>query len=515
MTIILLLLLTLCGCTKEEAIATDVEIKHEDGFQVTIKKWTDEEGKQFVFLPSYYNGTYESNGEVQYVQSENVATLYINTESGSMDSIHEDKEYRESAEAYLYTQDGTLDFNTTACSLKGRGKTTWELFEKKPYQLKLEESANLLGMGKGEKWILLANAFDETNLRNKFIYALARENDFCYAPECEFVDLYLNGEYRGLYLLAERVEFGEDRLNVDAEEAYMCNVEVSARWDELDNAFRSASDRAVEIREPDDPTEQDYERITEIVNVMEDAIFYPEKEPFLEDMIDIDSWAYKYLIDEIMENGDADIASSYFYYADGKIYAGPLWDYDNTLGVSTRNQNPCTFLAKSGYQYINHETPYYDALNANEVFYNRMVELYKTKMLPALQEKIETELLEEEELISNAVAMNRIRWANAFDAQNSEIRDVQGIVDYLGKRIKFLNTAWLAGETYYTIQFEPYVIDMYATPETYAGSYAVKPEEYFTGIIEDGVVWIDCETGERFDPSKPITRNMTLRLEVQ
>ncbi len=133
MTMILFLLLTICGCAKEE-VGTDVAIKHEDGFEVIIKKWTDEEGKQIVFLPSYYSETFESTDQVQYMKSKNVAALYINTESGNMDSIHGDKEHREASEAHLYRKDGTLDFSTTECSLKGRGNTTWELFEKKPDQ---------------------------------------------------------------------------------------------------------------------------------------------------------------------------------------------------------------------------------------------------------------------------------------------------------------------------------------------------------------------------------------------
>ena len=437
-----------------------------------------------------------------------------------MDAIHQDKSYRESVEVVLYTADGELNYSTEAASLKGRGNTTWELFEKKPYQLKLDTAADLLGMGAGKKWILLANAFDETNLRNKLVYDIARENEFVYAPECEFVDLYLNGEYRGLYLLAERVEFGEERLNVEADEKYMCNLELAVRWDSLDNAFLTNLGRAVEIREPDEPSENDYDRISEIVQAMENLILDSDANQSLSEIIDIDSWVYKYLFDEIMENGDADIASSYLYYADGKIYAGPLWDYDNTLGVSTRNQNPCTFLARSGYTYVNHGTPYYDALYEREEFYNRIVELYQAEMLPAIQEKMQ-KLLEEEKLIAKAAEMNRIRWAEAFEEQNAEIADVQGIIDYLEKRITFLNTAWLDGIEYYTLQFEPYVLDMYATAKSSAGSYAVKAGEYFTELAaleqaaEENAVWIDYDTGEAFDPEKAITRNVTLILKRQ
>lgn len=517
------LILSAAGCSAQES-EPYIQIRNSNGTETEILSWEDEEGVRHLFLPSYCESaevSVKKRGDttnVQYHQSSNVATLFVNTESGSMDAIHADKEYREAAEVKLYTDEGILDFSTSECSLKGRGNTTWEYFDKKPYQLKLDEPADLLGMGNGKKWILLANAFDETHLRNKLVYDIARENDFCYAPECEYVDLYLNGEYRGLYLLTERVEFGEDRLDISAEEKYMCNIEYAVRWDSLENAFLTDHGRAVEVREPDEPSQEDNLRIKEIVQQMEDIILDSEDTDLLEETIDIDSWVYKYLIDEIMENGDADIASSYFYYADGKIFAGPLWDYDNTLGVSTRNQNPCTFMARSGYKGGEHETPYYDALYEKEEFYERMVELYRTEMTPVITEVIHSYLPEEEEKISEAVTMNRVRWREALDEQNSLITDAEGLADYLEKRMEFLDTAWLDGEEYCTVQFQPYVIDMYATKDTYAGSYAVKKGTSLSELLQpliteaEDVVWVDSETGEVFEPEQIITEDITLRI---
>ena len=372
-------LLLACGCSAEKEQDTKE-------YNIELTAWEDEDGLQHAFLPSFCEESdvtvkTENETEIQYHQSSNVAALFINTESGNMDAIHADKEHKEDVEAILYTADGEVDFTSTDCTLKGRGNTTWDFFEKKPYQLKLDEKADLLGMGEGKKWILLANAFDETHMRNKLVYDLARENEFCYAPECEYVDLFLNGEYRGLYLLAERVEFGDDRLNVSADEKYMCNVELASRWDTLDNAFLTEQGRAVEIREPDEPEEEDFTRIQSIAQQLEDAIVSQKEDTSLNDVLDLDSWVYRYLIDEIMANGDADIASSYYYYADGKYYAGPLWDYDNTMAVSTRNQNPDIFLARSGYNGGEHETPYYDGLCEQDEFYERMTELYRTRYI--------------------------------------------------------------------------------------------------------------------------------------
>ncbi len=552
---IFLFSLIFCAYIKDREQLSSFQLQFQVGDE-TILSWHDGGEMLYVFLPSYcdmrevsfkkelgqqvkiddialkddmtmeefeidyvYNiALRDYRGKIQFCKSDHVATLFIDTESGNMDAIHQTKGYREDAKMRLVRSDGSNDYSTDACSLKGRGNTTWDLFEKKPYQLKLEEAANLLGMGTGKKWILLANAFDETNLRNKVIYDLARVNAFCMAPECEYVDLYLNGEYRGLYLLTERVEFGEERLNLRTEDgAFMCNIEYAQRWDTLDNAFMTELGRAVEIREPDEPTHLDYTNIKSEVQKLEDFIVSKE-DVKLSSVIDVDSWVYKYLFDEISENGDADIASSYFYYKDGLFYAGPLWDYDNTLGVSTRNQNPHAFLARSTIKSANNQTPYYDALYENDEFYQRMTELYRTQVAPAFMHLIEEDLFEREAFLQYASTMNGIRWASAFEEQNAVVEDAKDLADYLRQRIEFLNRVWIEGEDYCVVQFEAYAIDMFATENTYATSYVVKCGERFSNIAVPQITenknftWVNSETGEIFSPDQIITENITLSL---
>ena len=103
---------------------------------------------------------------------------------------------------FLYQQlclmdtEGKTDYQGELDEISGRGSGTW-FFEKKSYNLKLNGSADLLGMGAGKKWALLANVIDESQLRNKLIYDFAREigSYSGFAPNCEHVDVYLNGTY--------------------------------------------------------------------------------------------------------------------------------------------------------------------------------------------------------------------------------------------------------------------------------------------------------------------------------
>ena len=98
--------------------------------------------------------------------------------------------------------------------IRGRGNSTWGP-DKKPYKLKLDKKADLLGMGSDKHWILLANYYDISMLRNKFTYWLGNVLGLEYTPKCEFVNVVMNGKYLGSYYLSEQVRVGKNRVNID------------------------------------------------------------------------------------------------------------------------------------------------------------------------------------------------------------------------------------------------------------------------------------------------------------
>lgn len=138
----------------------------------------------------------DSMGSVTFVRSGNVAAIYLDVASGSMDYIHEDLDHSESGRIRVYKADGSPDYSGRVKSIGGRGQSTWGA-AKKPYSVTLSDRADLLGMGKAKKWILLANAYDSSHLRNKIVLDASAAVGPPYTPECRWVDLYLNGEYAG------------------------------------------------------------------------------------------------------------------------------------------------------------------------------------------------------------------------------------------------------------------------------------------------------------------------------
>ena len=99
--------------------------------------------------------------------------------------------------------------------VQGRGNSTWRDPDKKPYKFKLSKKTDLFGMGKNKNWALIANRFDNSLVRNRMTYWLGAAIGMEFTPQCIPVDVVMNDEYYGSYLLAENVKVDESRLAID------------------------------------------------------------------------------------------------------------------------------------------------------------------------------------------------------------------------------------------------------------------------------------------------------------
>ena len=145
------------------------------------------------------------------VRNSGLPVVRINTVSGE---DPKDKEtWLEGSTIRIEKADGTLDYEGQF-SLRGRGNGTWAM-PKKPYAIKLEDSSKILGMPKHKRWILLANWGDRTLLRNVAAFWLAEHTEsLAWTPRGQFVELVLNGTYRGNYFLCEQIKINKNRLNI-------------------------------------------------------------------------------------------------------------------------------------------------------------------------------------------------------------------------------------------------------------------------------------------------------------
>ena len=146
---------------------------------------------------------------LRILQSEHLASVHLSTQSGSMDYIQKEKGNEEEGWAAIVNADGTVDFSGAFSSLRGRGNYTW-LLDKKSYSLDFWQEENLLSLGEDSRWVLLANASEDTHMINRMVFELMREAGIAGVQNSTWVDLYLNGEYAGNYLLSQKVKPQED-----------------------------------------------------------------------------------------------------------------------------------------------------------------------------------------------------------------------------------------------------------------------------------------------------------------
>lgn len=241
--------------------------------------------------------------------------------------------------------------------IRGRGNSTWSV-DKKPYKIKLDKKADLLGMGKNKHWVLLANYYDNSLLRNKITYWLGSQLNMPFTPKSEPVDVVMNGEYYGSYFLCEHVRVGETRVNIDDLEAnedamhetqepfitggYLLSLEPYGN--EEKKSFKTKKSNTFLIESPsfeDYYNETQYNYIKNYVQSVEDAIygknFKNEKGVSYSDLMDVASTVYYYLIQEFSMNGDGYVSTSTYLYKprNGKLFWGPLWDFDYVAWGST------------------------------------------------------------------------------------------------------------------------------------------------------------------------------------
>lgn len=224
--------------------------------------------------------------------------------------------------------------------IKGRGNATWAQI-KKPLQIKFRQKVDLLGLGPRKKWILLANYADWTNLRTDTAFYIEKMVGEKYAYRGDFVELFVNDDYQGLYYLTRGIEVGKNA--VDLRDPYGVLVELDNVYGQAEKLYYTTNNGeylTVKDIVNDDNGAIAMEDFVASFNALEEAVKNRDYNA-INELIDVKSFAEYYLIEELMLNTDAYYTSQYFY-KDGlndKIHAGPAWDFDISLNNYRRGQD--------------------------------------------------------------------------------------------------------------------------------------------------------------------------------
>lgn len=215
--------------------------------------------------------------------------------------------------------------------ISGHGNSTW-VQPKKPYDLKFEEKVDLLGIGKAKKWVLLANYLDDTQIRNDIAYYIGGMLGEEWEQNGEFVELFVNGDYRGLYYLVQKVEIGKNLIDISDSLGVL--VELENLYSVREVCYVTYDDECLTVKDLVDEGNlaQAMQDFLESFNKLKIAAEEGDYEK-IEDLIDVESFAKYYLVNEFTSNPDA-YSTSWYFYKDGsgdKIHSGVYWDYDLAL----------------------------------------------------------------------------------------------------------------------------------------------------------------------------------------
>lgn len=263
--------------------------------------------------------------------------------------------------------------------IETRGNSTQD-FDKKTYSLELRDaqgqdsSASLLGMGKEEDWILHAMVIDKSLLRIPFTFSLARSAGH-YASDWRFVELVIDGDYRGVYLLCERIKRDNDRVDIakltpsdltgdqvtggyilridwleDQPAGFTSNYE-SQSGDPMFFQWYYPKANAIQ------PAQAAY--IQNYMNLFETAVFSPTFHDATgthwSHYADLTSFVDFLIVNEVSKNSDGYKLSSYVHKdkesKGGKLKAGPIWDFDQSYGVS----QVCSCDDYTGWTYLQNQ----------------------------------------------------------------------------------------------------------------------------------------------------------------
>ena len=327
--------------------------------------WTVD-GK-IVSLANPYVATITSNMDVvanfadKYPQLTTVPTIYINTEGGVPVVSKDDY-----VNAYVSVRGAANEednITEVLTEIKGRGNSTWGM-DKKPYRLKFDKKIKFLGNAAKEKnWVLLANYADKTLMRNALAFETARNMfEFGFTPSVTFVDVVLNGENLGSYMLTDQVEVKSKRVPVtEQDETTTINdpeitggylIEVDGFADSEISWFQTTKGMKVTIKYPkDDEINSDQSSyISNYTQQMENALFssnYTNAETGWRKYIDEASMVDWYIACELFGNSDA-WWSTYMYKERNDVFKfGPLWDFDIAFNNDDRLGNATQKLMRT------------------------------------------------------------------------------------------------------------------------------------------------------------------------
>ena len=284
---------------------------------------------------------YESKGDEQnegnFYQATNIPLIVVNTE-GTID-------FRKKTEQTQCTitiiNNGKISTKQTG-KIRIRGNSSKDL-EKHAFQINLDKKEKILDMpAKAKKWVLLANHMDKSLIRNLVAFKISSLLGQKYSPACKSIDLIVDGDFEGNYIICDKIEKGKGRVELDSmDETYneYPNItggylmEIDGFADQEPYHFTSKKGVKVTIKYPD-TTNQQNSYLKNWFDSIEENIYNNQNV----DNVDLETFSQFFILNEFCADIDS-VWSSYYITKqrnDDKMHFGPAWDFDLSLDNDNR-----------------------------------------------------------------------------------------------------------------------------------------------------------------------------------
>ena len=304
------------------------EVNCSRGFRYVRYRKSDNKGEYKISSLEFY-GDLGAGDDSHLAQLTNLPTVVIHTQD---DVAPYDKEHEITCLVTIISNDGASVLTDTA-TIRERGNYSRN-FPKKPYRIKFANKHKVLGSkANAKKWTLINNYGDKTLMRNQLAFELSRRFGMPYTPFCAYVDVVLNGDYKGCYQLCDQIEVRKNRVDIEEMTAednsgealtggYLIEADAYAEEEPEQSMFWSDKGTGVTIKSPGDdeitPEQKEYIRA-----------HYSSMEINWKNYLDLNTFLRHFLVGEM--SGNTDTYWSVYMYKhrlNDTMYVGPCWDFD-------------------------------------------------------------------------------------------------------------------------------------------------------------------------------------------
>ena len=305
-----------------------------------------------------------------------------------------------------------------------RGHSTASL-AKKPWKIKFKKKQIVLDIDSKngyKSWAVLANHYDESLIRNDLAFEISRKIGLPFTPRCRFLDVIMNGSFRGNYYICDQIEIKKGRVDIkiandeddpDITGGYL--IEIDGRAGEEEKYYLTEKGLIGEIKDPDsdDITKEEENYIKLYLNKVEKQVYLGNLQ-----YLDLPTFYRYFIMQEFC--GDIDTTLSSFHLTkrrgDDKLYFGPVWDYDLSFDSDDRliptNQKPLfTFYYGASAGTCRHFLKTILLTNNSMSYINQTWNELKQSELTF--DKLNSYITKESNKILDSAKLNYYRWFNS------------------------------------------------------------------------------------------------------